>query len=123
MLKIILCLKRNPSMTRAEFHRYWKEDHAAVMREVAPVLGIRRNVHNRTHSTTLDLAIRQGRGADEDDYDGVAESWFDSMDALMQATATDTGKAAAKRLREDEMRFIDFSRSRIFFVEEDCVVG
>ena len=123
MLKIILCLKRRPSMTRTEFHRYWKEDHAKVVREVAGPLGMCRNVHNRTYSTTLDVALRQGRGAEEDDYDGVAESWFVSLDALVQAIATDEGKEAARRLREDEARFIDFSRSRILFVEEECVIG
>lgn len=123
MLKIILCLKRKPGMSRAEFHRYWKEEHAQVVREVAGPLGMCRNVHNRTCSTAFDVAIRKGRGAEEDDYDGVAESWFASLDSFTQAIATDVGKEAAQRLREDEERFIDFSRSRIFFVEEECVIG
>jgi uncharacterized protein (TIGR02118 family) len=123
MLKIILCLKRKPEMTRAEFHRYWKEDHAKVVREVAGPLGMRRNVHNRTFSTALDARIREGRGADPSDYDGVAESWFDSLDALVRAVSTDAGRAAARRLAQDEARFIDFSGTRMFFVEEECIVG
>ena len=123
MLKIVLCIKRQPHLSREEFHRYWREDHAKVVREVAPILGIRRNVHNRTQSTPMDEAVRVGRGAEMDDYDGVAESWFDSLAALTAASATEEGRRAAKRLAEDEARFIDFSRSRIFFVEEEEVVS
>jgi uncharacterized protein (TIGR02118 family) len=123
MLKIIICMKRRPEMSRAEFLRYWKEDHAKVVAEVAGLMGMRRNVHNHTITTPIDERLRRGRGAQMDDYDGVAESWFDSLDALIAATSSEEGRRAARRLAEDEARFIDFSRSRIFFVEEHVVVG
>jgi uncharacterized protein (TIGR02118 family) len=122
MLKIVICIKRKPEMTREAFHAYWKDTHAKVVREVAGPLGIRRNVHNRTTATALDAGIRQSRGASQEDFDGVAESWFDSLEALIAATSTDEGRRAAKRLAEDEERFIDFSRSRIFFVDEEVVI-
>jgi uncharacterized protein (TIGR02118 family) len=123
MLKIVICMKRRPDMSRAEFLRYWKEDHAKVVTEVAAAMGMRRNVHNHTIATPIDERLRRGRGAEMDDYDGVAESWFDSLDALVAATSSEEGRRAAARLAEDEARFIDFSRSRIFFVEEHVVVG
>ena len=123
MLKIIICMKRKPEMSRAEFLRYWKEDHAKVVAEVAGAMGMRRNVHNHTIATPIDARIREGRGAEADDYDGVAESWFDSLEALVSATSSDEGRRAARRLADDEARFIDFSRSRIFFVEEHVVIG
>src|SRR5262249_27109166 len=107
MLKIIICMKRKPEMTREAFHAYWKDIHANVVKEVAGPLGIRRNVHNRTFATPLDERLRQGRGAPQDDFDGVAESWFDSVEALVASTSTEEGRRAAKRLAEDEERFID----------------
>jgi uncharacterized protein (TIGR02118 family) len=122
MLKIIICIKRRPEMTREAFHAYWKDTHASVVREVAGPLGMRRNVHNRTITTRLDQAIRNGRGASQEDFDGVAESWFDSLEALNAATSTDEGRRAARRLAEDEERFIDFTQSRIFFVDEEVVI-
>jgi hypothetical protein len=122
MLKIVICIKRRPEMTREMLHEYWKGPHATVVKEVAGPLGMRRNVHNRTMTTLLDERIRESRGASNDDFDGVAESWFDSLDALIAASTTDIGRRAAKRLVEDEARFIDFSRSRIFFVEEETVI-
>jgi len=123
MLKIIICMKRKPEMSRAEFLRYWKEDHAKVVAEVAGPMGMRRNVHNHTITTPIDERIRQIRGAEMDDYDGVVESCFDSLEALTAATSSDEGRRAAQPLAEDEARLIDFSRSRIFFVEEHVVVG
>lgn len=122
VLKIVICMKRKPEMSRAEFQAYWKEVHAKVVQEVAAPMGMRRNVHNHTVSTPLAEQIRKSRGAPPDDFDGVAESWFDSVEALIAATSTDEGRRAARRLAEDEARFIDFSRSRIFFVDEDVVV-
>jgi len=123
MLKIIICMKRRPEMSRAEFLRYWKEHHAKVVTEVAGPMGMRRNVHNHTIATPIDGRLRQGRGAEMDDYDGVAETWFDSLEVLTAATSSEEGRRAARLLAEDEARFIDFSRSRIFFVEEHVVVG
>lgn len=64
----------------------------------------------------------QNRGALLGDYDGLAESWFDSLEALTTATSTEEGRRAAKLLAEDEERFVDFSGSKIFFVEEERVV-
>jgi hypothetical protein len=83
MLKVILCINRRPEMTREEFHTYWKGAHATLVKEVAGALGMRRNVHNRTMTTHLDATVRGGRGASQEDFDGVAESWFDSLDALI----------------------------------------
>src|SRR5262249_8807572 len=123
MIKIIICMKRKPGMSQEEFCRYWENEHRQVLAKVAGTMGIRRNVHNHTVVTAADQRIRLGRGAEMDDYDGVAESWFDSYDALIAATSTPEGREAARLLAEDEARFIDFSRSRIFFVEEHVVIG
>ena len=123
MLKIVLCINRKPGMTREEFHSYWANEHRQVLHQVAEPLGMRRNVHNRTLDTGLENGIREGRGAMLDDFDGVAETWFDSLDALKQNSLTEEGRAAARLLAEDEMRFIDFSTSKIFFVEEETVIN
>ncbi len=109
-------------MTREAFHAYWRDAHSKVVKEVSSTLRIRRNVQNRTTTTSLDERIRASRGAPEDEFDGVAESWFDSLEALIAAISTEAGRRAATRLAEDEKRFVDFSRSRIFFVEEEVVI-
>jgi uncharacterized protein (TIGR02118 family) len=51
-------------------------------------------------------------------YDGVAELWFDDWDAWRQATASEQWAA----LRQDELNFIDHSRSCLIVTEEKLVV-
>ena len=72
--------------------------------------------------TGLDAAIREGRGLDPQDYDGVAELWYDSEEALIAAGATEEGRKHGHILAEDEGNFIDFARSKLFFTEENIVI-
>ena len=53
----------------------------------------------------------------------MAELWYDSLEALGAAVATDEGRAAAIALLEDERRFIDHTRSPLWFAEERELVA
>ncbi|MGP1281667.1 MAG: EthD domain-containing protein [Parasphingopyxis sp.] len=123
MLKLTYCLVRRAELSRAEFHAYWRETHAPLVRAAAQALGIRRYVQSHTVPTAIDAAIRDGRGLDARDYDGVAELWYDSEDALLAATQTEKGRRHGAILAKDEARFIDFARSRLFFAHENVVIG
>ena len=117
MIKLVFCINRRPDVSAEAFHRYWLEDHAPLVRSVQDVLGIRRYVQSHTIDTPANVllqASRQTTGA----YDGVAELWWDSLEALGAATASPDGQAAAAALLEDEARFIDFPSAAIFLTEE-----
>lgn len=122
MVKLTFCLHRLPHLSREEFQRYWRESHGPLVREVAPALGIRRYVQSHTLASPLNEAFRRGRGAPAE-YDGVAELWWDSVEALKSAGATPAGREAGRRLQEDEQRFIDLARSPIWLAEEHPIVG
>lgn len=124
MLKLTFCLHRLPSMTRAAFQAYWRDTHAPLVRAAAPHLGIARYVQSHTVEHPVALATAAGRGiatGDGEDYDGVAELWFadDVFDGQPDAEA----RRHARILAEDEARFIDFSRSRMFMVRENPVIA
>jgi uncharacterized protein (TIGR02118 family) len=121
MVKLVFCLVRHPEVDAAEFHRYWREEHAPLVVSHAEVLGIRRYVQAHTVSPHLNVALATTRGA-PDGYDGVAELWVDSVDALVSAAASPEGAAASQELLADERRFIDHSRSPIFLTEEHSVL-
>jgi uncharacterized protein (TIGR02118 family) len=121
MVKLVFCLYRRPDVDDAEFHRYWREVHGPLAASFAPVLGIRRYAQLHTTSGPIGEAIASGRDAPEP-FDGVAELWFDSADTLMAAALSPQGSAAAERLRADEEKFIDHSRSPIFLSEEHQVL-
>ncbi len=122
MIKLSFCLVRLPSLSRAEFQRYWREQHAPLVAEHARALRIRRYVQCHTETTPASDGLRASRGAPEG-YDGIAELWWDSLEDLAQATATLEGAAAGLELLEDERRFIDLARSPLFFGREHVIVG
>ena len=122
MIKLAFTLRRRSDLSREEFQRYWREQHAALVRGHAETLHIRRYVQLHTRETAADEGLREHR-SDEEPYDGIAELWFDSVEDLMEAFGSDEGQAAAAELLEDEERFVDLRRSPIWLGEENAVVG
>ena len=52
------------------------------------------------------------------EYDGVAEVWFESEEALMEGMSSPEGQKLGAALLEDEGKFIDHSKSTAFIVKE-----
>ena len=123
MMKLVYCLRRLPELSREEFQRYWRETHGPLVRERSASLGIKRYVQVHTLDSPLNEALRASRASEGEVFDGVAELWWESAEALAAGTATPEGRQAAQELREDEKRFIDFGRSVMFVAEENPVVG
>ena len=121
MVKLVFCCRRLPQLSRAGFQRYWRETHGPLVRQHAEVLRIRRYVQTHTLDHPINAALAQSRGAPEE-FDGVAELWWDSLDDLAAATASADGRAASLALYEDERRFIDHARSPLWVCEERPMV-
>ena len=122
MIKLVFTLRRREGMSREEFQRYWREEHAALVKQYADVLHIRRYVQTHARGTDLDEALSGARGSEPRFYDGVAELWWDSLEDLVAANTSDEGQAAGIALLEDEQRFIDLARSPIWLGEENVVI-
>jgi uncharacterized protein (TIGR02118 family) len=122
MVKLVFTLRRREDMTREEFHRYWREQHAPLVKRHADALHIRRYVQVRARDTDLDETIAGARGSEPRFYDGVAELWWDSLEELVAAFSSDAGRAAGQELLEDEQRFIDLPRSPLWLGEENVVI-
>lgn len=121
MIKIIFCLKRLPALSPRQFVDYWYEQHAPLVRSHQAALRIRRYVQSVTVDTAISLPMQKARGAPEA-FDGVAELWFDSK-ADIEASRSDPAAARAGRaLLEDERRFIDLSKSPLWFAEEREII-
>lgn len=122
MIKIVFCLTRKEPLTREEFARYWREEHAELVRAHAAALRIRKYTQSHTISDPRLEPALVARIPDGGDYDGVAELWWDGIDDIVAAQSTKEGRAAGRALIEDERRFIELERSRIFFAEEHSVI-
>lgn len=116
--RLVFPLQRRPELTREEFQRYWREQHAPLVRRHARTLGIQRYV--QVH-TDLDAETDPGRTARDGapPHDGVAELWIDSD--LAEGTIEER-RAAGAELLEDERQFIDHAASPIFHGVEHTIV-
>ena len=123
MIKLVFSLRRREDMTREEFQRYWREQHAPLVKRHADALNIRRYVQVHARDTDLDEAISGPRGSSPRYYDGVAELWWDSLDDLRAASTSAEGLAAGQALLEDERLFIELASSPIWLGEENVVIG
>ncbi len=94
MIKQASYFKRRPDLDLAAFHEYWRTRHADVVRKLT---GFHRYVQNHTI-------------ADDGPFDGIAEVWFEDMDA-MRATV---GSDELASIRADEANFM--APGRIPFV-------
>ena len=104
MIKTVGLLTRRPDISRAEFHRHWREVHAPL---VLALPGVRRYVQCRPV---------EGPGI-EAEYDGIAEVWYDDLESLRVTLES----PEYQDLMDDEKNFMGPStkESIFMFVEED----
>jgi uncharacterized protein (TIGR02118 family) len=122
MIKLVFCVRQRSDLSREEFYRYWLNDHGPLVASFADTLKIQRYVQSHTVSPELGEATSAARGMKVAGFDGLAELWWESAEALESALSSAEGQAANLALLEDEARFIDLENSTIFFTEEHEVV-
>jgi uncharacterized protein (TIGR02118 family) len=112
-----MCLTRHPNMTREEFKDYWMNSHGPFFMKNADAMGAKKYIQSHIIDSPLNEGLRESRGM-QAEYDGVAEVWFESEQALMEGMSSPEGQKLAAALLEDENKFIDHSKSSAFIVEE-----
>jgi len=122
MIKLTFAVRRRDDVEPAEFHRYWRDEHGPLVRSFQSTLGIRRYVQVHRVDGPFNDALRASRGALEP-FDGTAELWWDSLDALAAGASSEQGVIAGQKLLEDESRFIDLARSALWLGEEVEIIG
>ena len=120
MVKLTFALTRRPELTREAFQAYLLDHHAKLVRRWQEALRIRRYVQLHSLPPEISADIRASHGGPEG-FDGVAELWWDSFDDVAAAAATEEGREAGLALLEDEQKFIDLSRSPIWWGEERVI--
>ena len=117
MIKLVYCLRKRDDIDSDSFYRYWLEEHGPLVKSVADAIGASRYVQSHTVLPELNALMIESRGL-QPPYDGVTEVWWETMAALEHGMSSPQGIEAQTKLIEDEARFIDFSRSKVFMTEE-----
>jgi uncharacterized protein (TIGR02118 family) len=120
MIKLTFALTRRSDFTLEAFQKYWFEVHAPLVASVRATLRIRRYVQTHALTAEASAALRASRGGPQP-YDGVAQLWWDSLEDVAAATADPAGIEAGRLLLEDERRFIDLTRSPLWWGEERVI--
>ena len=109
MIKRISLLTRKPELTHEEFVRHWLEVHGPLALSVP---GIRRYVqsHIQGESVRADIPVP------DVEIDGIAELWYDSVDAMERSSATPEAQA----LYADGALIIGQIKS--FVIEEKVII-
>ena len=107
LVKNVYQIKRMPGMALDEFRKYWIEVHGGLGSKLP---GLRRYVQ----SHLIDEAYLYA----EPRYDGVAQLWFENVEAMRAAFESPQGKALAA----DGPKFIDTSALRYFVAQEHIVI-
>lgn len=106
MIKLVYCITKKPGLTDEEFFIYWENVHGPIG---ARIPRLRKLV--QSHRLTVPGDRHQP------DYDGMAELWFDDMEALLAARQSPEWKAST----EDEANFIDHEKVANFIAEEHII--
>ena len=117
MIKFVMCIKRRADLSREEFMDYWQNKHGPFFMEKSHVMKAKKYVQSQTISSPLNQGLKESRGM-MDEFDGVAEVWFESEQSLIEAMGSAEMEALHGQLLADEKNFIDHEGSAAFIVRE-----
>ena len=100
MIRRVSFIRRKAGLTREEFFAHWTGRHAEIVRQLPGLRGLR--------FSRVDRCV-----PDEAEWDGVGETWFDSISDADRAFATDPFR---EMLVEDRAKFIGDAHS--CYIEE-----
>ena len=93
MVRISYLMRRQSHLTREEFQSYWSEKHPSAAPEDAfAVLGVKKYVQVlpiETDSVNHVIGLRTGL---IEPFDGIAELWVDSLEAIDENWSTEKAK-------------------------------
>lgn len=112
MVKLVVCVKRNPRMELQEFHQYWRKQHGDLIKSIpASSKYIRKYVQSHT--------IPEAYARNAAPFDGIAELSFDNMEGV-DAFLADSEYLA--KVVPDEDKFLDRPNLVWFVTQEEPII-
>lgn len=109
MIKMTLLIARKEGSTFEEFKAYWQGTHLDVVNSLPEVQKYARGYvqqYNTHKSPSHTPALT---------HDGIAEAWFDNLDDALALTQSDNWLT---RVKEDDLNFLDVSKTLMMLSEE-----
>ena len=106
MLRLMFCLVRAKDLTHEQFLDHWRNVHAPLVKTLRKPLRIARYAQ-------IPIAPPEGvpkPNPEADQFDGVAELVWESLEDYMVRSTTPEGIEATKLLNEDSRKFMRLSK-------------
>jgi uncharacterized protein (TIGR02118 family) len=107
MIKLVYRITKKSGLTDEEFFHYWQNIHGPIGARIPHLRKL-----TQSHRITISGDTRPP------DFDGMAELWFDDIDALFAARKSPEWKASS----DDEANFIDLNKVACFVSHERIVL-
>ncbi|MFZ5721683.1 MAG: EthD domain-containing protein [Pseudomonadota bacterium] len=117
-VKATYLLTRRNGLTQAECHDTWLNDHGPLVASFAGPLRMAKYVQSHAIAPDVNAGIQAGRNY-EPPLDGITEVWVNSLEQM--AAGGEGAAEAAAALVEDERRFVQMDRSRLFLTREHVI--
>jgi uncharacterized protein (TIGR02118 family) len=114
MIKLVVCMKKLPHLSHAEFLRFWLEEHGPIVRRNAEARRIKRYTQVHPEGAAALEGIVNRRGGSVVRFDGLAEICWDSVDDIIAASKSSEGQRAAAEIVEHEKQFLDLPNLEFF---------
>jgi hypothetical protein len=123
MIRLVFLLRRRADVSAEDFQAYWSEQHAPLVDSHRSDLGIQRYIQSYRIDDPRAELMASSRGGMEQPYDGVAELWYTSEQAMFDIGKSSVGIRAGRALLDDERQFIDLTQSPLWVAHEHPPLG
>lgn len=117
-VKATYLLTKRDDLTQAQCHETWLKDHGPLVASFAGPLRMAKYVQSHAIAPEVNAGIQAGRNY-EPPLDGITEVWVNSLEEM--AGGGEAAQAAGAALVEDERRFVQMDRSRLFLTREHVI--
>lgn len=120
MIRLVHMLRRAPGLSQEDFAAVWRDVNGPLVASFQNHLDIVRylQLHPDPAAQGLDAKAAEARGGMLPAFDGIAEYWWKSADALRDMLHMPAGQAAFDALVASEAGFVDLPASPLWFATE-----
>ena len=117
MVRMIYCIMRREDVSLRNFRTFFNGEHKELVCQAAKHLKSVKFSQCLTLMVERNFLVMVRRGT-EMPYDAVVELWWENAAEFDRIMETDAALKKTEELFTKSGRYIDFSKSRIFFTEQ-----
>ncbi len=118
MIKMVCCLTKRQDVDATSFRYYCEHQLQELLVEFAHTWGAERFAISHTLAVDANRAMMKARHT-RPPYDGLIEMWWDQARNFTAAQSQAAAQEADRALYQTNQNFIDYSRSSLFFTQEN----